>query len=476
VWDLDHTLLSTDTFFEQLATMLLRRPWLALTAFGWLLRGRAYCKGRVAALAGTSPGAWPVRQEALERIAADRAGGRTVVLATAAHHLVAGSIAEHLGCFDHVLSSDDRVNLKSRRKTDAIARLARAEGWIAFSYAGDSASDLPVWQEADEIIVVDPTPGLLGRLSALGKPVSVLGASRTGWASVLKACRPHQWAKNLLLFLPMFLAHRLEAATTFSVVFAFAAFSASASGVYVLNDIGDVEADRQHPRKRVRPFASGRLTIPAGLRLAALLIMGGLGVAVAYLPLEFSAILVLYLVANLAYSGRLKRVPVLDVLMLACMYVLRLEAGAVAANVSVSDWFLTFALFFFTSLAFVKRFSELLRLEASHGLVAAGRGYEVGDVRLLEMLGTASGYVSVLVLALYMNSEQMRYLYGGSRLLWLICPLVLYWITRLWLLANRGQVDEDPVVFALTDKPSVAIGAVCGLIVALASILAKDGP
>ncbi len=476
VWDLDHTLLAADTFVEQLSGVVLRRPWLVVLVCVWLLRGRGYCKGRIAALAATPPDAWPVRPEVLERIASDRAQGRTIVLATAAHCHVAEPLAEHLGCFDAVLASDDHENLKSRRKVAAITRFARDEGWESYSYAGDCAADLAVWQAADEIVVVNPTPLLLKRLRGLGKPLSVLGSARSGWDALLKACRPHQWAKNLLLFLPMVLAHRFELPTAIAVGIAFVAFSLCASGVYVLNDIGDVAADRRHPRKRLRPFASGRLTITAGIRFAVLLFAGGLGLAAICLPLAFIGLLVVYLVANLAYSSRLKQVPVLDVLMLSCMYALRLEAGAVAADVPLSDWFLTFSLFFFTSLAFAKRFTELRRLRDSGVASAAGRGYEVGDIRLLEMLGSASGYVSVLVLALYMNSDQMRSLYGESRLLWLVCPIVLYWITRLWLLANRGQLDEDPVVFTLRDRTSLALGLACGIVAICAGIMGTPKP
>lgn len=465
VWDLDHTLLSADTFAEQLSTLLLRQPWLVVLVLIWFLRGRSYCKGRIAALAATPPDVWPVRPEAIERIVSDRAQGCTVVLATAAHHRVAGPLAEHLGCFDAVLASDDRENLKSQRKSAAIAKFACDAGWESYSYAGDCAADLAVWAASDEIVVVNPTPPLLKRLRGFNKPLCVIGSTQSGWAALVKACRPHQWAKNLLLVLPMVLAHSVNVQTAIAVGIAFIAFSLCASGVYLLNDIGDVAADRQHPRKRQRPFASGRLTIRAGIWSAALLFAGGLGLSAACLPPAFIGLLAVYLVANLAYSSRLKQVPVLDVLMLSCMYALRLEAGAVAAHVPLSDWLLTFSLFFFTSLAFAKRFTELRRLRDGGGSSAAGRGYEVGDIRLLEMLGSASGYVSVLVLALYMNSDQMRSLYGESRILWLVCPIVLYWITRLWLLANRGQLDDDPVVFTLRDRTSLALGLVCGLIV-----------
>jgi 4-hydroxybenzoate polyprenyltransferase/phosphoserine phosphatase len=473
VWDLDHTLVTTDTFIEQMTVMLLRQPWLLVFVCAWLLRGRSYCKGRVAAMAATPPNTWPIRAEILDRIADDRALGRTIVLATAAHCCVAKPLADHLGCFDAVIASDDSINLKSQRKAVAIAQMAANEGWVAYSYAGDCAADLPVWQEANEIVVVHPTRRLLSHLRRLGKPLSIIGAVPNRWALALKACRPHQWAKNLLLFVPPILAHKLDAASFVALGGAFVAFSLCASGIYVMNDIGDVMADRQHPRKKLRPFASGQLPIVAGICLASALVAAGLGISIAWLPQGVLGLLLLYLGANLAYSGRLKQIPVLDVLMLACMYALRLEAGAVAAHVPLSAWLLTFSLFFFTSLAFAKRFTELRRLESAGASGAAGRGYEVGDVQLLQMLGAASGYVSIFVLALYMNSSQMQALYGESRILWVVCPVMLYWITRLWLLANRGQLDEDPVVFALRDRTSLGVGAICGVIVILASIMAK---
>jgi 4-hydroxybenzoate polyprenyltransferase len=476
VWDLDQTLISTDTFAEQVTGIVIRRPWLLVLIAVWLIRGRGYCKGRVATLGARQPDSWPVRTDALQRIASDRAEGRMVVLATGAHRDVAGPIAAHLGCFDVVLATSDFENLKAGRKACAIAKLAAAERWVGFCYAGDCYADIAVWQQADEIVVVDPTPRLLRRLRRLGKPLAVLGSPQSGWAAIIKACRPHQWAKNLLLFVPIVLAQRIEPVGAGHVVIAFFAFSLCASGVYLMNDIGDIAADREHPRKRRRPFASGRLSIFAGLRLAACLFAAGAYASIRFLPEQFVWLLALYVVANVAYCCRLKQVPVLDVLMLACMYALRLEAGAVATNLQVSDWLLTFSLFFFTSLAFAKRYTELRRLDSTGGVVAAGRGYDVSDIRLLETLGAASGYVSVLVLALYMNSEQMRMLYGDSRMLWLVCPLVLFWITRLWLLANRGQLDEDPVVFAISDRLSLAVGAACGTVLLLSNLFAKVPP
>jgi len=471
VWDLDGTLLSTDTFVESLGVILLRRPWLLPRIALWLLKGRGYCKGRVAAIAGMPPSAWPVRPEAAALLEKVRQEGRPIVLATAAHRTIATAIADHVGCFDAVLASDERVNLKGAAKLSAIEAFVATNGLDGFSYAGDSAADLKVWRNATEVIVVEPTPAFESRVRQLGKPTTVLGSRRSILKSAWKACRPHQWAKNLLLFVPLFLAHKSDADTLLSALLGFMSFSFCASGVYVLNDIGDIPADRGHPKKRLRPFASGKLSIGIGLQMAACLLLAGMGIAAVWLPPAFLGLIVLYVAANFLYSGLGKQLPILDVMMLACMYALRLEAGAVAAGVPLSSWMLTFSLFFFTSLAFSKRYTELRRLQADDRLKASGRGYMFDDVTLVEHLGTASGYVSVLVLALYMNSPEMRAIYGDSRSLWLICPLVLYWVTRLWLLAKRGHLDDDPVVFAIRDRPSLAIAAICGILVLVSSWL-----
>jgi 4-hydroxybenzoate polyprenyltransferase len=476
VWDLDHTLVSTDTFAEQLVGVVRRQPWLFFVIPFWFLRGRGFCKGRVASLAATPAESWPICAEVLDRIHADRLKGRTVVLATAAHYDVAHPIATRLGCFDVILASSDHTNLKSFRKTSEISRLAIERGWGGYSYAGDCEADLPCWRDADEIVVVNPTPALLARLQGFGKPVDVLGAARSPWRAVFRACRMHQWAKNLLLFVPAILAHQVDGKTAGLLLYAFAAFSLCASGVYLLNDITDIAADRQHPKKMARPFASGQLSIVAGLQLAACLLTIGVLISAFFLPPQFLALMAIYIVATLAYSGWLKQFPVIDVLALACMYALRLEAGAVASSVKLSDWLLTFSLFFFTSLALAKRYTELRRLKDLGQDLAAGRGYETRDIPLLESLGAASGYIAVLVLALYMNSAQMRTLYSESRVLWLICPLVLFWVTRLWMLASRGLLDDDPVVFALRDRVSLAIGVACAAVLLLASLASPGVP
>lgn len=471
VWDLDGTLLSADTFVERLGFIVLRRPWLIPRVLVWLSRGLGYCKGRVAEIAAVPASDWPVRPEALSLLDEARRAGRPMVLATAAHRSIADAIAGRLGGFDAVLASDERLNLKGTAKLAAIEEFVRDRGLEGYTYAGDSAADLKVWRHASEVIVVEPTPALESRVRRLGKPTTILGSRRSVLRGCWKACRPHQWAKNLLLFLPMFLAHKGDFATLSAVLLAFVSLSMAASAVYILNDIGDIPADRGHVKNRLRPFASGRLSVRTGLQLAAGLLLAAAGIAAWWLPPPFVGLITLYVAANFVYSGFCKQVPILDVMMLACMYALRLEAGAIAAGVMLSSWLLTFSLFFFTSLAFSKRYMELRRLRVDDQHRTTGRGYAVNDLEFVEHLGTASGYVAVLVLVLYMNSPEMRVIYGDSRSLWLICPLVLYWVTRLWLLARRGQLDDDPVVFAVRDRQSLAIAAVCGCLVLVSSWL-----
>jgi 4-hydroxybenzoate polyprenyltransferase len=289
--------------------------------------------------------------------------------------------------------------------------------------------------------------------------------------AVIRAMRPHQWAKNLLVFVPMILAQQYGADTAAKASLAFIAFCACASAVYLFNDMLDVRLDRLHPRKRHRPFANGTLGIQLGIALTVVLAMIALAVAYVANP-KCAALVAGYFAANAVYSTWLKSQPPLDVIMLSGMYGLRLEMGAVATATPLSPWLLAFALFFFTSLAFSKRYVELRQLESAGGTEASGRGYRVADAGLIESLGPASGYVAVLVLALYMNSDQMHAIYGDGRLLWLLCPIVLYWITRIWFLAKRGELDDDPVVFALRDRASLVVAVLAAAVVAMATLAA----
>ncbi|HSA59930.1 MAG TPA: UbiA family prenyltransferase [bacterium] len=280
--------------------------------------------------------------------------------------------------------------------------------------------------------------------------------------------RPHQWTKNLLVFIPIIMAHRLASRDLLlNAGLAFAAFSLCASASYILNDWRDIERDRSHPKKRHRPLASGAVSVPAASLLAFFLLAGAAGVTL-LLPRDFAWVLSVYVFFSAFYSLALKRAVLMDVMVLAFFYALRIFAGAVAIGVEVSSWLLAFSIFIFFSLALLKRYSELAFLSKEEGSLT-GRGYRKGDLDSLAMLGTASGVLSVLVLALYVSSAEVTALYSHPRALWLLCPVMLYWVSRVWLLAHRGEIPDEPIVFALRDRASYVVGLLAGAIVWAAS-------
>jgi 4-hydroxybenzoate polyprenyltransferase len=282
--------------------------------------------------------------------------------------------------------------------------------------------------------------------------------------------RPQQWIKNFLVFVPLVTSHNLfHFSLLIAVAIAIVCFCFCASAVYVLNDLADIDADRRHPSKRNRPFAAGNLPLTWGLPIAGLLLSLAFTISCLALPLRFSAVLALYFVMTCGYSFFAKGVVMLDVLLLAALYTIRVLGGAMAAGVTVSDWLMAFSMFLFFSLAFAKRYAELERLASAEGGKASGRGYHASDIGLIESMGPASGLIAVLVLSLYINGEQMKTLYRNPWPLWLICPILLYWISRLWIQAKRGEITGDPIVFALRDRTSVCLGVIVAALLAVAS-------
>lgn len=442
--DLDGTLVATDLLWEGVLLLGRRSPLSLLRiVLGTLPQGRAAFKQAIAREVSVDVAALPYRAEAMARVRAAAAQGRRVVLATAADATNALRVADHVGGFSDVLASDGRTNLKGLRKLQAVQ--AHAGG--PFDFMGDGAADTPLIRAARHGERVSSAPVLPG---------------------LLKAMRPHQWTKNLLVLVPTILAHEyLNGPVLSRAVLGALSFCAAASGAYLLNDLLDLEADRAHPTKRHRPLASGALPLAYGAAASLLLVLAGLALASLLGP-AFAAMLLAYIVTAQAYSFVLKGLPVLDVLTLSALYSLRIFAGGVAARVPVSAWLLAFSSFLFLSLAFVKRYEELLAPgTVQHGSVR-GRGYEAGDADLVRAFGSAAGYISILVLALYVYSDQVRALYARPATLWLVAPLMLYWITRLWFLAHRGRLGADPVIFAVRDPVSYLIG-IATMIVVLAA-------
>lgn len=470
VWDLDGTILRTDIFLESAFRLIVKRPLLALPLAVMAVRSRSACKGWVARRSDAAASLWPVRPEALELISSARAGGEKILLATAAHTIAASQVVQYLGCFDAVLASSDTCNLKGRTKYLAIAQWLTDQGCDEFTYAGNSFADIPVWQHAANAIVVEPTHRLEKHVRDLGKPLMVLGSRPRVIRAACRAMRLHQWTKNLLLFVPLLAGHRFDIATVLHALAAFLSFSMAASAVYVFNDLTDLEADRSHPTKRARPLACGDLPLQGGFALMCALASASLVIGLAFLPWTFTGVVLGYLITNVVYSARFKTEPIVDVMVLSSMYGVRLYAGGVATGVELSAWLMAFSMFLFLSLAFAKRYAEVRRVSDGGQEMVVRRGYSSTDKDLLAALGISAGYVSVLVLALYMNSDQMRSLYGESHVLWLTCPLALLWITRLWFVAHRGQLNEDPVLFALRDRLSVVIGIVAAALFVIALI------
>jgi 4-hydroxybenzoate polyprenyltransferase len=436
--DLDGTLLRSDMLLETLVAALRSAPWIAFLLPLWLLQGRANLKRELALRASIDWATLPYDAALLERLRAERSRGRKVFLATASDARVAEGISSHLHCFDGVFASDGVRNLKGEAKARA---LVAAFGERGFDYAGAGRDDRPVWRHAREAIVVRRTAGRA--------------------AIWLRALRVHQWAKNILVLVPIVTAHQLDPAAFSAGGIAFIAFSLAASGVYLLNDLMDLGSDRQHPVKRQRPLASGQVSIAAAALLAPVLLASAVLVA-SSLPRPVVGLLAAYIGINLFYSLGLKRLALVDVVILGGLYTLRIVAGAAAIRVPLSQWLLGFSLFAFLSLALAKRYVEVAHVQPPGS--ASRRAYRAGDAPVLSSLGIGAACVAVLVLALYVTSPQVTMLYRNPALLWFMVPLMLYWLARMWLLAHRGELHEDPVLFALQDKASYAVGALVAMV------------
>ncbi len=461
--DLDGCLVRTDTLVETLFLFVRRHPLRTPLILFWLFGGKARFKSRLAAEAGLDASLLPYHPEVLDYIRARREAGGRVVLATGSDQRTAAAVAAHLGLFDEVHASDGRVNLTGSRKAELLA--AR---YPDFEYMGDSRTDLAVWRRAQSAVVVSSDAELRSDVERLGIPVRVMAAEGksheagfTAWVHVL---RVYQWVKNLLVFLPVLTAHRVtDQVAVRHAWIAFLAYCCAASGTYLLNDLFDLAADRAHPRKRGRPFASGELNLLAGAVTAVLLFVAGFGFAW-MLPNGSLAVLLGYVVLTLAYSVWLKQFAVVDVLMLVCFYLLRILAGGVATGIMISFWLLAFSMFFFLALALVKRLMELRTAD----FIGTGRGYRITDVQLLASLAGSIAYLSVVLLALYINSAEVHVLYRQPQLLWPICLVIVYWLSRVVLFANRGELDDDPLVFASRDHVSWFAGAAVVLFLYLA--------
>lgn len=465
--DLDGTLVKSDTLVDSLLLLIRSQPLQAAHAPLWLKGGKAAFKAQVASHVALDVRHLPWNYRVLEYLAEERANGRKVYLATGADRRVAQPIADYLGLFEEVLASDGATNHTGNRKLATLQQRFPDQG---FDYIGNSRADGPVLAECDQAMLANPTRSLRTLIRSGKIPVNRSFTDRAAAGkSFPKAVRVHQWAKNLLIFVPLLLAHVFKLPLIFGTVLAFVSFSLCASATYIVNDLLDIDADRRHPKKRLRPFAAGDLSATTGILIVGLFLAAAFTGA-AFLPRAYTVWLLVYLASTLAYSLRLKRAVLVDVLLLSGLYTVRLLAGAAAATVKISPWFAAFSIFLFLSLAIVKRFSELQNIRAEGGSLANGRGYILSDIEQLRSFGTGSGLAAVVIFALYINGGEIAGLYRHPNRMWLIVPLLILWIFRVWLLASRGELDEDPVIFAVTDRMSLLICVAIALIAALAAV------
>lgn len=463
VVDLDGTLIRTDLLFES-ANRYLRSDVLAVPRMlGWSLRGKSVLKAEIADRIDLDVTTLPYRDDVVSWLVDQRTAGHLLVLATASNQKYADAVAAHLGIFDAALGSDAETNLGSENKARVLVERYGDRG---FDYVADRRADVPVWQHADVAHVVGAPARVVGAASGVATLGRSFPAGPSAAGGIFKAMRPHQWAKNALVLIPLVLSHKLtEPTAVISALIAFVAFSLAASSVYILNDLADLDADRMHRSKRRRPFASGRVSLLAGWAVWPLLIAASLAMSIVALPPGFVAALVGYIVLTFLYSFFLKSRAIIDVIVLALLYTSRLVAGALAIGAVTTFWLLAFSLFFFLSLALMKRYNDVLaaRDDGNEGAIS-GRGYVHSDAEPVTSIGIAAGMVSVLILALYIKDPEVAGAYATPYALWPLVPLLLFWIARVWLLVHRGLVHDDPVFFALRDRMSWAVAA-AGIVV-----------
>ncbi len=464
--DLDGTLSKTDSLFESFFLIVRNQPQRLGEVFASLLRGKACLKAQMAYALLPTIDTLPLNEPLLAWLRHEHQAGRKLILVTAANQAIANAVAARVGCFSQVIASDATHNLKGKHKAQ---RLVETFGQGGFDYVGDSPSDVAVWKYARKAIVVG-SPSVLASAEKVAEVEKYFPRPKPIQAAVIKALRLHQWVKNSLVFLPMIAAHEFTDATIWlRVGAAFLAFSLTASGCYLVNDLLDLPSDRHHPEKRHRPFASGDLPLAWGFFITPNLLLIAIALSITLLPWQFGAILATYFVITTSYSFRLKRIPVIDILTLAALYTIRVMGGGAAAEILPSFWLLALSMFIFLSLALVKRYSELRAVWQRGDLAATGRGWIVDDLPLIGSLGVSSGMASVLVLALYINSEQAQKLYALPEVLWFVCPLLLYWASRIWFKAYRGLVNEDPVLYVLKDRTSLIASVLAGCMFMIAT-------
>lgn len=468
--DLDGTLVSTDTLWESCLLFIKKHPLESWKLIQWLLLGKAYFKDKVAERLMPHAELLPINDEILKIAEEANHTERDVYLITAANQRIADSVSKRFNIFTAAIGSSGGLNLSGKHKLRIIKNTV---GNVEFDYIGNSKKDIPILEKSHTAIVYSSSKSLFKKLKKRNDNILNMnqgeGQKLKYW---IKALRIYQWSKNILLFLALFMSHRiLESDMFLKSIIAFFSFGFSASAVYILNDLFDLESDRQHPTKKERPFASGKLSVTNGITAIPILVILSFLLAIVFLPKLFTIVLIIYLLTTTSYSLYFKEILFVDVILLGTLYTLRIIAGGLATGIEVSSWLLGFSGFFFLSLAFMKRYTDLILFKNNSQEELFGRGYSVDDLDIVQKAGIASGFVSLLILALYITSEQVMVLYNRPLLMWLTIPIILYWLMCMWIETHRGKMTDDPIIYAVKDKNSYLVFFLMLVVIVCATIL-----
>ena len=456
--DLDGTLIKSDLLFECLVPIIKNYFYAIFLAPFWLLKGKAYLKDKFSDLVSINPEILPYNNNVLEFIKKEKENGKKIILATASNHKLAKTISDYLGIFDDVIASSKEENLKGKNKLNKIkSYIENNDVNKEFSYIGDSEADVKIFKETANPVVVGNKVVFNSVKSNNENTIFLDSENNFTLKKFFRMIRTYQWVKNFLIFLPLILAHKFfDVNLLFKALVAFFSFSFLASSVYIINDIMDVESDRMHPTKKNRPIASGSVKMSSALKIAFLFMPLSFVISI-FLGKEFLLVLLTYFITTSLYSFYLKKIMLIDVLILSLLYTVRIFAGGTALSIYLSPWLFMFSMFFFFSLACAKRYSELYAVRNNLQGEIKGRGYQGTDLEQIQIFGSSSGYMAVLIFALYIQSDVSMKLYKTPSFFWALCPIMLYWISRVWLLSHRGQMTQDPIIFALKDRVSYVI-------------------
>jgi 4-hydroxybenzoate polyprenyltransferase/phosphoserine phosphatase len=462
--DLDGTLINTDLLHEGFLIFLKKNIFNLFLCLIWLLKGKTILKKNIAEQVDIPYKLLPVNKSLVEFLKKESEGGRKIILATASYQSQAVEISKLIPVFDEIVASDDLINMKGEQKRKLLVEKFGEKG---FDYVGNSKSDLKIFASCRFSYLVNPSVLLTKKTANLSDLKNTWHITKTSGYTIIKSIRAYQWIKNLLIFIPLVTSHTFHSITPFlNGLMAFLSFSFIASAGYIINDLMDLNADRTHPEKCRRPLASGELSIVSGIITGVLLICASFIIASTQ-NIYFIGILLLYFFCSIVYSLFLKKLVLYDVFMLAMLYSIRIFAGGIVIDVPLSFWLIAFSAFIFLSLALVKRYSELIQINDQTSLEIRGRQYSLQDINLLEIMGIVSGFMSIVVLSLYINSKEVTLLYTNPKVLWALSILFLFWISRIWHKAIRGEMTDDPILFAIKDKSSYFIFGLVTLIIAI---------